>query len=174
MKILGIIAILCTAVIPGHGEEPKSPGVGDEVKIPEHDSCTLEVLRISAPIDSELLSDEPMFHREVELLLKNNSKHPIEVSGYGSDDSPLIIHRFQVWDARNKKWPPLTVRGICGTGLRAFSIAPKGQLKFTVTMSAKPDGTRFRFGIVSTDKTYPQGAVTYSEATKLPNGESGR
>ena len=171
MKLLPIVAILLAGFIPSHGDEPKHPDIGNVVVIPEHPSCMLEVVRISAPIDSELLSDEPMFHREVELLLKNNSRQPIKVSGYGSDENPLIIDRFQVCDTAGKKWPPLKVRGICGTGLRAFTILPKAQLRFTVTMSVKPEGKRFRFGVVVTDKLHPQGAITFSAATELPKGE---
>ena len=171
MKPLLIVMIALAGCILCHGDEAKSPDVGDIVEIPEHIECTLNVIRISEPIDSELLSDEPIFHREVELLLKNNSRHPIEVSGYGADKNPLIIDRFQVWDPAEKKWPPLKVRGICGTGLRTFTIDPKAELRFTVTMSATPEGKRFRFGVVATDKIHPQGAIVFTAVTELPNGE---
>ena len=171
MKLFLIAVISLAGFSLSHGEEPKRADIGDVVVIPEHPSCTLEVARISAPIDSELLSDEPMFHREVELLLKNNSKQPVRVSGYGRDEDPLILDRFQVWDPAKKKWPPLKVRGISGTGLRVFTIAPKAQLRFTVTMPAKPEVKRFRFGVVATDKLHPQGAITFTAATKLPTGE---
>ncbi len=169
MKLLLSIIILFIGSISSHGDEVKRPNIGDVVVIPGHPSCSLKVIKISAPIDSEAVSEEPVFHREVELLLKNNSKQPIVVSGYGSDKHPLIIDRFQVWDPAAKKWPPLKVRGICGTGLQKFTIAPKGQLEFTTTMSAKPEGRKFRFEVVITDKFHPQGAIAFSAATELPN-----
>jgi len=35
--------------------------------------------------------------------------------------------------------------------LQKFTIAPRGQLEFTTTMSAKPEDRKFRFGVVITD-----------------------
>ena len=146
---------------------------GDELSLPENPSCILEVISISAPIASDSLSEKPIFHRRVELLLKNNSAYAIKFSGYGSDKNPMILHRFQIWDEKTKKWPALKMRGVCGTGLKSFTLAPEGRLKFTVTISAKPDGKKFRFGVVSTDKKHPKGTIIYTKPTKLPNGEQG-
>ena len=115
MKCFLITALAVGIFFTTGGAEPKRPGIGDEVVIPAHPSCVLKVIGVSAPIDSGTL-----FYRQVMLELKNDSDQLIELSGYGSGENPMILHEFQEWNEKEKRWPSLTVRGVCGTGLRSW------------------------------------------------------
>ena len=113
----------------------------------EHPACTLAVVGKLKKIKSAD-SRESRFYFRVPLKITNTGANPVSVSGYGDWD---LLSYFQRRDAGEKKWPALKVTGVCGTGLRSFTLAPGESHEFEASMETEVAGTEFRFCVAVTD-----------------------
>ena len=61
-------------------------------------------------------------------------------------------------------------RGVCGTGLRTFTIQSRAEMVFTALIEPETKDD-FRFGIVVTDQNNSEGALVFTERASVKAGE---